>query len=114
MHWLAIATAIVFALLAALHLYWAFGGRWAAAVAVPEVRGAPLFRPGRAGTLIVAALLALAATFVLQRGGIVGTLLPEMLTLPNAADYRAIVLLRGARARNVTLIRQVAASHLWR
>lgn len=49
---------VVFAFLSAMHVYWAFGGVVAAAVAVPEIDGKPAFRPGKAATLVVATGLA--------------------------------------------------------
>jgi hypothetical protein len=64
-----IALAAVFVALSALHVYWALGGTWAGAAAVPEVNGRPAFRPGPGATLVVAALLALAALVVLARAG---------------------------------------------
>jgi uncharacterized protein DUF3995 len=54
----------LFLALAVLHVYWAFGGRLGASVAVPEVDGRPLFRPSRAATLTVACLLGAGATIV--------------------------------------------------
>jgi hypothetical protein len=67
----AIALAATFAALAALHVYWALGGRWGSVAAIPEVKGAPAFRPGTAATLVVAALLALAAAVVAMRAHLV-------------------------------------------
>ena len=62
--------ALVFGALAALHVYWAMGGRRGADGAVPEHDGKPLFRPGPAVTLAVAGLLALAAVLVLEQVGL--------------------------------------------
>ena len=66
----AITVAVALAALAALHVYWAAGGRWGASAAVPEVGGASAFTPGRAATLVVAALLSCAAALVLWRAGV--------------------------------------------
>lgn len=63
----ALALVALFTAIAALHVYWAFGGRWGARVAVPEVDGRPAFRPSRVATLTVAFLLAAAATIVAMR-----------------------------------------------
>lgn len=60
--------AVVLGVLAALHVYWAFGGTSGATGAVPERDGAPLFRPGPAACAIVAALLAAAAAIVWAKG----------------------------------------------
>ena len=51
---LAVALIAVFAFLASVHVYWAFGGRFAKVAAIPELRGAPSFVPGRMTTLLVA------------------------------------------------------------
>lgn len=66
-HIVAFALVAVFLALAALHVYWAFGGRWGASVAVPEVDGRPSFRPSRVATLTVAWLLGTAAAIVAMR-----------------------------------------------
>ncbi len=66
---LSIPVATAFALLSALHLYWAAGGRAGAVAALPERNGAPLFQPGLASTLAVAGLLAFAALLVLAHAG---------------------------------------------
>lgn len=59
---LAVALITIFAVLASVHVYWAFGGQFAKVAAIPELRGAPSFVPGRMVTLLVAcALLACAA-----------------------------------------------------
>jgi hypothetical protein len=59
----------ILVLLAALHIYWAAGGKSGKTAAIPEVKGAPLFRPGPMGTLAVAlALLAVAGLLALRIG----------------------------------------------
>ena len=54
---LARLTALAFATIDALHIYWAFGGRFVMGKAIPEIEGKPLFRPGPIATLFVAAVL---------------------------------------------------------
>jgi len=51
--------ALIFGLIALLHVYWAFGGSWAATDALPQLPAAnkPVFRPGRLITLVVAVAL---------------------------------------------------------
>lgn len=49
--------------IAALHVYWASGGRWGVEEAVPTRDGQPLFRPSRAATLAVAAALTAAGAW---------------------------------------------------
>jgi hypothetical protein len=63
----ALALVATFTFLAALHVYWAYGGRWGAAVTVPVIDGRPAFRPGRTSTLFVALLLAAAGAIVALR-----------------------------------------------
>lgn len=64
----AYVVAAVLGALAALHVFWAFGGTAGAVTAVPERDGAPLFRPGPAACALVAALLAAAAAIVWAKG----------------------------------------------
>jgi len=79
MRQLAWAMAVVLAGLSAIHVYWAAGGRRGLGVAVPEVDGAPLFRPGVPITLLVAALLSGAALLVLDRAGAALHLFPALM-----------------------------------
>jgi hypothetical protein len=78
--------AAVLVSLAALHVYWACGGRFGADVAVPsrpqregdEARaGRPLFRPSTAATLLVAAALAAGAAVLLARVSMLPLPLPR-------------------------------------
>jgi hypothetical protein len=57
-------TAGIFLLLSACHFYWAAGGAWGKASAVPRQGQQPLFQPSVAATLAVAILLAAAAALV--------------------------------------------------
>ncbi|QDY85357.1 DUF3995 domain-containing protein [Paenibacillus polymyxa] len=57
--------------LSGMHLYWVFGGQKGAAAAIPSTGTDLLFKPSKIGTSIVAILLALAAWFVLELGGVV-------------------------------------------
>lgn len=67
----ALAAALLLGALAGLHVFWAVGGRWGGAAAVPtRAGGAPTFVPSAAATLAVAAALAVAAYVVLVRGGV--------------------------------------------
>ncbi len=54
---IAIILIISFVGLAALHLYWALGGKFGMSAALPEVDGAPVFTPGAAATIAVAFVL---------------------------------------------------------
>ena len=67
---LALLVAAVVGALCVLHLYWGLGGRWGHTAALPERDHAPAFEPGAVATLLVAALLAMAALVILGRVGI--------------------------------------------
>jgi hypothetical protein len=62
--------AILF-MLSGIHLYWMAGGEAGAKAVIPSNGSEPLFRPGKAGTGMVAAALALAGWFVLELSGAV-------------------------------------------
>ena len=66
-----LAAGVLFGL-AALHAYWAAGGDWGTDAAIPTRDGAPLFKPGPVGTVLVAVLLCAAALVLLGRLGIWG------------------------------------------
>jgi hypothetical protein len=72
-----ILTAGVLFALSLLHVYWAGGGVWGSNVTIPKQDGKPLFEPSRAGTLLVAFLLASAGLVVLGRLGLWGNALPR-------------------------------------
>ena len=69
----------MFALLGALHVFWALGGRLGFASAVPEVDGQRAFTPTPAATFAVALALFVASALVLGRAGIFGSLAPAAL-----------------------------------
>lgn len=77
----ALLVSAIFAGLSGLHVYWAFGGHRGLKGAVPERDGKPLFRPGVALTLVVAFLLAVAATLVLECASIGPRMLPPRVGL---------------------------------
>ena len=58
-------------LISLLHIYWAFGGRWGSAVAIPVKEGEqkPAFTPRKWGTLIVAILILLASVIIVVQAG---------------------------------------------
>jgi hypothetical protein len=67
---------LVFAALAALHFYWAAGGRLALQGALPTVGGRPLFAPGPWAAGAVGCALIAAATVCALRGGLLSLALP--------------------------------------
>jgi hypothetical protein len=62
-------------ILSGMHVYWAFGGKRGSKAAIPSTGTTLLFEPSKTGTTIVAILLALAAWFVLELGGVTPFLL---------------------------------------
>jgi hypothetical protein len=91
----------LFLALAALHVYWACGGRWGASVAVPELDGRPAFRPGRGATLAVAVLLGAAAGIVaLKSNGIPGSSVARELVNLGAWTLSAVFALRAIGNRD--------------
>ena len=68
---LAVALIATFAFLASIHVYWAFGGRFAKVAAIPELRGTPSFVPGRMATLLVACALFACAGLIGAASGFV-------------------------------------------
>jgi hypothetical protein len=98
----AAALATVFAAIAALHVYWAArvttspAGGVSVGGAVPvRADGAPLFQPGRLGTLVVAVLLTAAAALVLGRAHVVAPLAPPLLYHVGTWVLGAVLLLRA-------------------
>jgi hypothetical protein len=77
----ALSVSTVLAGLSGLHVYWAFGGQRGRTGAIPEVDGKPLFRPGVAGTLAVAILLAVAGMLVLERAALGPGIVPPTASL---------------------------------
>jgi Protein of unknown function (DUF3995) len=84
---IALALVLVLAALGLVHVYWGFGGRTAAAAAVPEVAGRPAFKPSRTATLLVAMALLAAATLVATTARLV----PD-LPVPRVARFLTFVL----------------------
>lgn len=69
----------MFALLGALHVFWALGGRLGFGAAVPEVDGQRAFTPTPAAIFAVALALFVACGLVLGRAGVFGSLAPAAL-----------------------------------
>jgi hypothetical protein len=66
-------------LLAVLHIYWMFGGRWGKAAAIPEVYGRRAFDPSPRATFLAATGLLFAAVVALLRGHVIFPFLPAIL-----------------------------------
>ncbi|MEK4912945.1 DUF3995 domain-containing protein [Bacillus sp. FSL E2-8887] len=70
-----ISVCILF-LVSFLHVYWAFGGKWATNSVIPTKAGEKAFTPGTGMTLFIALLLSMAAMILLQQANIVHSALP--------------------------------------
>ena len=92
---LAILLISVFVFLASVRVYWAFGGRIAKVAAIPELRGAPSFVPGRMVTLLVACCLFACAALVGAATGFLNAPVPAV-TLQWACFGLALLLLLRA------------------
>ena len=90
--WIAVGTLLV---IAAVHVYWAAGGIRGAAGAVPAREGEPLFRPTRAGTLLVALLLVLGAATLAAGVGLFGLLAPDWAARTGAWTLAAVFVARA-------------------
>ena len=73
---IAVILAFVLVCIAALHVYWALGGAWGLAVAIPTIDERPLFTPSPATTWAVAWALAGAALVASLRSGILAWHIP--------------------------------------
>ncbi|MHC2833847.1 DUF3995 domain-containing protein [Bacillus sp. F9_6S_D1_P_5] len=73
-----IAVSILF-LVSFLHVYWAFGGKWATNSVIPTKNGEKVFTPGAGVTLIIALLLSMAAMILLQKTNIVHFAFPNII-----------------------------------
>jgi Protein of unknown function (DUF3995) len=94
---LSVINALIFAAIAALHVYWAMGGRkWADAV-LPEMAGnaKKLFIPGKLATLAVAAGLLFFAFISLGASSLFSSFLPGKFFVYGNAVVGVIFLLRA-------------------
>ena len=92
---LAILLISVFVFLASVHVYWAFGGRFAKVAAIPELRGAPSFVPGRIATLLVALSLFSCAALVGAASGFIETPVPAVAIQWSCFGLALLLLLRA-------------------
>jgi hypothetical protein len=71
--------ALVLALLGAIHVFWALGGRTGFVSAIPEVNGERAFTPTPAASFAVALALFVASALALGRAGAFGSRAPAAL-----------------------------------
>ena len=92
---LAVALITIFAVLASVHVYWAFGGQFAKVAAIPELRGAPSFVPGRIATLLVALSLFSCAALVGAASGFIDAPVPAVAIQWSCFGLALLLLLRA-------------------
>ncbi|MGN4818944.1 DUF3995 domain-containing protein [Bacillus cereus group sp. MYBK139-2] len=73
-----ISVCILF-LVSFLHVYWAFGGKWATNSIIPTKAGEKAFTPGTGMTLFIALLLSMAAIILLQQTNIIHFSFPTII-----------------------------------
>ncbi len=97
---LSIILAVIFLSLGILHLYWALGGSWGLAAAVPtRVDGTALFRPRTIDSVIVGVGLLAFGIFYLVKGGVINYQLPNWLMQIGAWGIPSIFILRAIGER---------------
>jgi Protein of unknown function (DUF3995) len=92
---LGILLAAIFAILSLFHVYWAAGGRFGSAVAVPTVGGEHIFNPSAFATLLVAAALLMAMLTILGQIGLLGETIPQWIFRWATFGIAALFLLRA-------------------
>jgi hypothetical protein len=92
---LTILTTATFASLAALHCYWAAGGQWGLATAIPTVGGRRAFNPSVVACLVVAALLAGAALLTYAATGAFKAVVPVWFARTGLAVVALVFLARS-------------------
>jgi hypothetical protein len=92
---LAVALIAIFAFLASVHVYWAFGGQYAKVAAIPELRGSPSFVPGRITTLLVACCLFACAALIGAGTGFIDAPVPAMVVQWGCFGLALLLLLRA-------------------
>ncbi len=101
-------TAAIFALLGLLHFYWALRGVPGNSAAIPQIDGAPAFKPSKAATAIVGLVLLGTAAIVLLDVTLLVAGAAAVMILRAIGDFRLVGFfkrVRGSRfARLDTLL----------
>lgn len=92
---LAIVLIAMFGFLGSVHVYWAFGGQFARVAAIPELRGAPSFAPGRMATLLVAVGLFACAALIGAATGFIDPPVPAIVIKRSCFGLALLLLLRA-------------------
>ena len=74
---LGIIISLLLIAISAIHFYWAAGGKWGAAAAVPQMKGKLAFQPGRGITAFVALIFLAFAAAIFSRTTFSLPFLPE-------------------------------------
>ncbi|MBC7929438.1 MAG: DUF3995 domain-containing protein [Rubrivivax sp.] len=92
---LGILLVLVFAAISLLHLYWAAGGSFGKAVAIPSVGGTRSFNPSPLATVLVAVAFLVAIFVIIGRLGLLGDALPRWIFRWATLGIALIFLLRA-------------------
>lgn len=80
--------AFIFQALALIHIYWGLGGQWGGKLAIPTGENdLPVFRPGRAACIMVAAALLAFSAIVLSKSRVLNLMQPVWIN-----DYGVLLL----------------------
>jgi hypothetical protein len=91
---LGILLVVLFAMLAALHIYWAVGGRWGSDAVVPTIGGKRQINPTGPATFLVGIALFLAMLTILGKLGLVRAGVPAWIFSCGTWFLAAIFLIR--------------------
>jgi hypothetical protein len=95
---LAPITAAVFGFLGLVHFYWAAGGGAGKSAAIPEINGAPAFRPSKWATAAVGVVLLGTAAIVLLNVKLLIAGAAAVLILRAIGDFRLVGFFKRNRA----------------
>lgn len=105
--------ALIFFTLSTIHFYWAFGGKWGAASAIPtKENNEPVMKPRTFETLIVAIGLMGFGFFVLIKSSVIQFRIPEWFMNYGLWIVAAIFLLRAVgEFRYVGFFKKIKGTH---
>jgi len=92
---LGILLAVIFAGIALLHFYWAFGGSTSGMAAVPTVEGKHVFTPSTFSTVMVALAFVAAVLVVVGQFGYLRDLVPHWIFRPGLYVISVLFFLRA-------------------
>ncbi len=92
---LGILLAVIFAAIALLHFYWAFGGSTSGMAAIPTVGGKLAFTPSALGTVMVALAFVAAALVALGQIDFLGDIVPHWIFRAGLFVISVLFLLRA-------------------